>query len=72
MLSLKIWGNKNRAKDRAHGEAIEQEKMVRIEKAETELFDLKIRAHRAATVLSDRAPRNHWREAIEGMIQGVG
>lgn len=52
-------------------DAIEKEKIVRIEKAETELFDLKLRAARAIRVLDARKQRNHWREAIEQMIQGA-
>lgn len=54
---------------RAHRKVVEREKVVRIEKAETELFDLKIRASRAIRRLDDRHKRNHWREAIEQMIQ---
>lgn len=56
---------------RSHRKVVEREKVVRIEKAETELFDLKIRAARAIRKLDDRNKRNHWRHAIEEMIQGT-
>jgi hypothetical protein len=48
----------------------EHEKVARLERAETELLNLKGRASRAITTLDDRRQRNHWRESIEQMIQG--
>ncbi len=60
-----------RKRHRQRREDVEHEKIVRIEKAETELFDLKLRASRAINRLESRSNRNHWREAIETMIQGT-
>ena len=53
-----------------HG-AVEHEKMERLEKAEAELDTLKARATKAITFLDGRNRRNHWRESIEDMIQGI-
>lgn len=50
--------------DEAHKEA-------RLEDAERTLEDLKTRKERAVRILGDRQSRNHWRESIEKMIQGV-
>lgn len=49
----------------------EREKLERLERAEDTLSDLKIRAERAIRILDERQKRNHWREAIEKIIQGV-
>jgi len=57
-------------KSKAHTEAIEQDKMHRLEKAERDLESLQLRAFRAITLLDDRQSRNHWRESIEVMIRG--
>lgn len=46
-------------------------KMERLERAEDELRVLKARADRAIGVLDAREKRNHWREAIDSMIQGA-
>lgn len=58
-------------KTKAHAEALEQDKFVRLEKAEQDLQSLQLRAIRAITLLDDRQQRNHWRESIEEMIQGA-
>lgn len=58
-------------KSKRHAENVEREKMVRLEKAEREVFLLKIRAFRAIAMLDERRLRNHWRESIEQMIQGA-
>lgn len=49
----------------------DRENMVRLEEAEVQLKDLKQRAHIAITTLDQRVRRNHWRESIQEMIQGV-
>lgn len=49
--------------DREH-----EEKLMR---AESDLRDLQARGDRAVRYLVERRTRNHWREAIEQMIQGV-
>lgn len=56
---------------RNRNKAIEREKIERLEKAERELFWLKARAARAIMTIDERKSRNHWREAIERMIQGA-
>jgi len=43
----------------------------RLRRAEAELLDLTVRGDRALRTLDDRHRRNHWREAIEQMIQGA-
>lgn len=49
----------------------EREKIARLENAEQQLRDLQVRGDRAVQYLSSRHGRNHWREAIELMIQGA-
>lgn len=49
----------------------EDEKDARLENAERELADLKMRSERAVRTLSARHRRNHWTESVENMIQGV-
>jgi hypothetical protein len=39
--------------------------------AQAQLRSLEDRSERALKSLEDRAGRNHWRESIERMIQGV-
>lgn len=57
---------------RRNTKAAEMEaKDARLEQAEKDLGDLEHRAFRAITVLESRSSRNHWRESIERMIQGV-
>lgn len=51
--------------------AVEREKMARLEQAEGELATLGNRAALAIRRLDERRGRNHWREAIEQMIQGA-
>ncbi len=58
-------------KSREREAAAEAEKMARLEKAEAELLVLQERKSRALRILSERDRRNHWRESIEEMIQGV-
>jgi len=55
---------------RRRKEADERAKMERLEKAETELMSLKVRAARAIQLLDARRNRNHWRESVEQMIRG--
>lgn len=52
-------------------DAVEREKIERLEKAEQELRELQVRGTRAIGLLSIRGKQNHWREAIEQMIQGA-
>lgn len=49
----------------------DREKMARLETAERQVADLRARGEAASTFLRDRHSRNHWREAVEQMIQGV-
>lgn len=56
---------------RKRDEADEREKMARLEWAEGELSALQVRKDRALGILAARDSRNHWRESIEQMIQGV-
>lgn len=49
----------------------EQEKLSRLEEAETELNALTNRADKAIKYLDDRQRRNHWRESIEQMLHGA-
>lgn len=49
----------------------EREKIARLEAAEEQVADLKGRSTRAIITLGNRQARNHWREAIEQMIQGA-
>lgn len=63
MLGFGI-GRKKRA-------VVEKEKNARLDEAEAELADLKKRASVAIRVLDNRRQRNHWRDAITEMIQGV-
>lgn len=53
------------------GKKDDERKDARLCRAEAEITELKIRADRVDTNLSDRANRNHWREAIEKLIQGA-
>lgn len=54
-----------------HADAEEAIKMSRLVKAEEDLRDLQRRGDAAVQFLTARAGRNHWREAVEQMIQGV-
>lgn len=54
-----------------HHESVEREKIAKLEQAESDLLTLRARASRAMGLLDERQRRNHWREAIEQMIQGV-
>lgn len=56
---------------KSHADTVEREKIERLEKAEQELRELQERGDRAMRVLSVRGRQNHWREAIEMMIQGA-
>jgi len=51
--------------------SVEREKMERLEQAEADLRNLKDRATKAITFLDGRNKRNHWRESIEDVIQGI-
>lgn len=51
--------------------AQEREKIARLEEAETRSADLRQRADAAILTLENRRGRNHWREAIQQMIEGV-
>lgn len=62
-----LWVSKNRKRNAE----IEREKMARIEKAENDLRGLQSRGARAFRTLDARRGRNHFREAIEQMIQGA-
>ena len=52
-------------------EAEEDQKIARLNQAERDLADLQHRAHYVTKALDERRKRNHWRESIEQMIQGV-
>jgi hypothetical protein len=56
-------------KARAHTEAIEQEHDAQLAQAEADLADLTARGEKAMRTLDTRQERNHWREAVEQMIQ---
>lgn len=56
---------------RRRNKDLEREKDERLEKAERDLASLKARAERAISRIEERRGRNHWREAIERMIQGA-
>lgn len=56
---------------RERADAIEREKEARLEQAERELGNLQARSYHATQFLDARANRNHWRQSIEQMIQGV-
>lgn len=49
----------------------EREKIAKLERAEAELQELKVRGERAVRLLNERSRRNHWRESVEQMIQGA-
>lgn len=55
---------------RLKAEADEREKLRRLDEAEQDLCKLKDRASQAMQTLDERRDRNHWREAIEQLIQG--
>lgn len=52
-------------------DAVEDEKMTRLEQAERELGHLQARGYHATQRLSERSGRNHWRESVEQMIRGT-
>jgi hypothetical protein len=56
---------------RTRAKVEERANIVRLERAEQELRDLQERGDRAMQFLAARGRRNHWRESIEQMIQGV-
>lgn len=47
------------------------EGLTRLEKAEDDLRDLQERGDLAHRLLHERKCRNHWRETVQQMIQGV-
>lgn len=51
--------------------AEEREKIARLEEAEARSANLRQRADAAIMTLEIRRGRNHWREAIQQMIEGV-
>ena len=51
-------------------QAIEREKLARLEAAEEVVRDFTARAQKATEFLETRRQRNHWRETIERMIAG--
>lgn len=58
-------------RSRVRKNLIESEKDARIEHAERHLRELQDRSDKALTTLNERDSRNHWREAIQQMIQGA-
>jgi hypothetical protein len=56
---------------RARADAIEQEKIARLEQAEKQVASLTDRGNKAVQFLTERSDRNHWGESIKEMIQGV-
>lgn len=62
---------KNQCETDARVENTDRDKMARLERAESEVKDLRGRADRAIGKLDARHSRNHWRESITEMIQGV-
>lgn len=58
-------------KRRKASKVVEDEKMAALEKAEKDLGALEFRAFHAIRALDERGGRNHWREAVERMIQGA-
>lgn len=67
---IRLFG-KSHAASRIRQETDDREKMERLEEAERTLADLQARKEKAVTFLTERHERNHWREAIERMIQGA-
>lgn len=59
---------RQRAEERARAE---QEHDALLAQAETDLASLTARGEHAVQFLVGRNRRNHWRESIEQMIQGV-
>lgn len=69
-----MWGFKKKkspATQTGPGDRVEDAKIERLERAEAEVENLKMRAHAAIQILDGRRERNHWRESIQEMIQGV-
>lgn len=58
-------------KSRAHTEAIEHEHDRSLAEAEMTLQDLKQRGEQAMSTLDERDRRNHWQEAVRGLIEGT-
>lgn len=58
-------------RNRAKSDAVEAEKMARLERAERDLGDLQARGYHAVRALDERGGRNHWRESVEEMIRGT-
>lgn len=56
---------------RIRQDAIEREKMARLEAAEAEGKQWSERSERAIAALTARHDRNHWVESVTKMIQGV-
>jgi hypothetical protein len=56
---------------KCHDDAAEREKLALLEKAEKDLVDLKDRAHKATTYLTERRNRNHFAESIRMTVRGT-
>lgn len=56
---------------KSRDDALEREKIARLEQAEQEVRSLTERGETAVRFLIARNDRNHWRESIQQMIQGV-
>jgi len=50
---------------------VEREKMAALDEAEQTLASLTERSEKAVHALTEREDRNHWRESIQNMINGV-
>lgn len=61
---MRIFKRRSREMEKAHDEA-------RLMNAEGDVRELAARADRVDRSLGERDNRNHWRESIQQMIQGV-
>lgn len=62
------WGFRSHHRKRVDSD---RDKDARLENAERAVKGYRARADVAIRRLDERAARNHWRESIEKMIQGV-
>lgn len=68
---IRVWLTKRLRPSHRRGVEEEREKMARLETAERDLKELQDRGDEAVRLLVERQSRNHWREAIQQMIQGA-
>lgn len=65
---MALFRNKRKRQER---DGAERAHDLTLEQAESTLRDLTTRGEQAVRTLDDRDRRNHWRESIQSMIQGV-